>query len=238
MKYLFILLITVIFCSGCSSTTYHNPYEINESNFEVKNINGKDVLFLKQTSYTDIITRQSVNREIVKRNIYDLNADTIQYAINGPLHNKCWASIYRPYYVNTTNMFFVDSIYCEKVNSTYIKQLYSAIKNNNSYTAKSIAYKIFSEANSSNSNYILYGKDSKGRNVGYIYQIGKENTGIVFYYPNNFSNIIKNIWKGPFDLGWNTVIEEFISTMKNYNPHLKIIKKHSKYDTYYIIKYK
>lgn len=238
MKYFYLFITIIICCSGCSSKTYYNPYQINENSFEIKNINGKDVLFLKQNNYTESFQRKTEDRHIVKRNIYDLDANSIQYAINGPLHHNCYAVVYRPYYINTSNVFFVNSLYCEKVNSRYIKSLYKALKNNNSNAAKNITYNIFSEANTTISNYILYGKNSQGKNVGYLYIIGKENIGIVFYYPDNFSSIIKDIWKGPFDLGWNNTVENFISLMKEYNPHLSITKKHNNTNTYYLIKYK
>lgn len=232
-------LLICLFSIGCSAAPKNNPYEINLSNFEVKNVNGKDVLYLKPNTikYNDTYTHNVKKREIVKVNVYDLNADSIQYAINGPLCKKSFATVYIPFYITVTNAI-TDNYLASTTSGSNIKQLYIALKNHNNDKAKNITKNIFNDANSNICNYLLYGKDSRGKNVGYVYNKGYENVGIVFYYPDDFSPVLKNMWKGALDLGWKNTINNFIDIMEDYNPHIKIKIKKKKYDTYLLLTYK
>jgi len=232
-------LLICLFSIGCSAAPKNNPYEINLSNFEVKNVNGKDVLYLKPNTikYNDIYTHNVKKREIVKVNVYDLNADSIQYAINGPLCKKSFATVYIPFYITVTNAI-TDNYLASTTSGSNIKNLYIALKNHNNDKAKYITKNIFNDANRNICNYLLYGKDSRGKNVGYVYNKGYENVGIVFYYPDDFSPVLKNMWKGALDLGWKNTINNFIDIMEDYNPHIKIKIKKKNYDTYLLLTYK
>ncbi len=223
-KFQLCFVLICLFSIGCSATPKNNPYEINLSNFEVKNVNGKDVLYLKPNTikYTDTVKKNSTTREIVKRNIYDLNADTIQYAIKGPLANKSIVCVCVPKIINSANILFEYNAYNVTTSSKHVKNLYVAIKDKNKKSAEKYAKKIFLDGNNKISNYILFGKDSSGKNVGYIYKLGYENTGIVFFYPGDFSPILKNMWKNMLDLGWKNTINNFINIMREYNPHINI----------------
>lgn len=236
-----ILIYFIMFslCSNIFAVPKHNPYEININDFEVKTVNGKDILYLKPNTikYTETYKHKSTTREIVKINVYDLNADTIQLAIKGPLYKESHAIVYIPLYINVSNVM-IDNNLSVSTSGHNIKKLYISIKNKNTIDAKNIAKSIFNDANSNVSNYLLYGKDSKGKNVGYVFVKGKENLGIVFYYPDDFSSILNNMWKGPLDLGWKNTIKNFISIMKKYNPHIKIVEKTKNNSTYLYLTYK
>lgn len=228
MKKLIISCLLIIICCSCS-VHKNNPYEININNFEVKNINGEEVLYLKPNTvkYNETYKNKTINREIVKVNIYDLNANTVQKAINGPLYKDCYAIIFIPSYITTTTIFKYKASEMT-ISGSKIKELYLAIQSNSVNRKRKAARTIFNCANKNASNYILYGKDINGKNVGYVYRKGKENIGIVFFYPDDFSPLLDNMWKKCLDLGWENTINNFISLMEKYNPHLNIeIKTHN-----------
>lgn len=245
MKHSIILSVAFLLIAGCANTnsnnSMYNPYEINPDDLEIKTVNGKEIIFIKKLPMentavkTTTVKRKVEHRYIVKRSLIELNANTIQAAINGPMREKCAIPIIVPVYTNPSVLS--KNQFSTQVSLHNLKGIYSALNNKNENNAKYFAKEIFNSANNTNARYILYGKDHKGRNVGYVYKLGYEDLGIVFYYPDNFNSLLNSRWKSPIDYGWSKFIDNFINVMKDYNPHIKFKKCNTKYDVYYLLTY-
>lgn len=177
-------------------------------------------------------------RRIQKFDLRELNADTIQAAYYGPLKDESSVSVIIPQYVSTLQIAFPSrTTLSTRISGKEIRRLYKAILNNSS-NLDNIIYDTFLIGNKNYTRYILYGKDKFGRNVCYIYNLGQENRGIVLFYPDNFSNIFKQIYKSWNTLGWNTFIKNFVMILSKYNSHLNIIESFKNSEKIYIITYK
>lgn len=198
----------------------------------------KPTAAVKEQISINIHNREVRTRRISKFSLNELDANTIQATYYGPLKDKSDVYIIIPQYVSTLQIMFPSkTTLATIITGNEIRRLYKAVRNN-SDDINDIIYKTFMIGNRDYSNYILYGKDKFGRNVGYIYNLGKENQGIVFFYPDKFPNIFKKIYKSWSSLGWNTFIENFMSVISKYNSHLIITSTFIKNEKVYIIKYR
>jgi hypothetical protein len=198
----------------------------------------KPTAVVKEKISTNIHNREVRTRRIAKFSLNELNANTIQAAYYGPLKDKSEVYIIIPQYVSTLQIMFPSkTTLATIISGNEIRRLYKAVRNN-SDDIHDIIYKTFMIGNRDYSNYILYGKDKFKRNVGYIYNLGKENQGIVFFYPDKFPNIFKKTYISWSSLGWNTFIENFMSIISKYNSHLIITSTFIKNEKVYIIKYR
>lgn len=216
--------------------------------FSIIAVNAAEILYEDErfTLYTpsaERITTNTLNRtktthKIEKFDLNELNANTIQMSYYGPLKSQSSVEIIMPQYINGINMMFPSrKTLATLITGASIRKLYSAILNE-SEDLPYIVYNIFKESNGSYANYILYGKDKFGRNVAYIYNLGKENKGIVFFYPDNFSAVFKQLYKSPFNYGWPIFIDNFINIISEYNQHIKIEKSIKGNEIIYIISYR
>ena len=236
-----ILIICMVSLVGCSTTPTYNKYAISPNDLDIIN---NEIVF-KNDIYTMTNTKTSTTREITKVPIYQLTADSVQYSYNGPLHNECKATVVIPQF-NTSASFFNPMIYttgkneilATRVKFVDLKNLYSALYHNDINNAKQYALKIFQDTNVDYCRVLLYGKDKHNRNVGYLYIPGKENTGIVFFYPDKFNGLFNNAWKRPTKLGWDKFINKFISIIKGYNNHINFKHLIKNNDEFIILTYK
>ena len=194
--------------------------------------------FAIQERNTSLQTQREIRtRRIQRFSLNQLNANSIQAAYHGPLKNKSKVTIIIPQYVSTSNIMFPSKkTLCTQISGRQIKQLYSDILNDSNRLSLTV-YDIFRDTNGEYANYKLFGKDKFGRNVAYVYNLGYENTGIVFY-PDKFRYIFYKMYKSWSTLGWNTFVENFIDIICYYNKHLDISKHFISGEYVYIIKYK
>ena len=187
---------------------------------------------------TNIYNRNQITHKIEKFSLEELNANTIQMAYFGPLKDQSKTEIIMPQYINGINLIIPSrKVLSTPITGSSIRKLYSAILNE-SEDLPYIVYNLFKDSNRDYANYILYGKDKFGRNVAYIYNLGQENKGIVFFYPDNFSAVFKQLYKSPFNYGWPIFISNFIEIISEYNQHIKIQKSAKGNEIIYIISYK
>lgn len=229
MKIRIFLLLTVI-----TINLYSNEILYQDSRFIL--VKPSTTVLERNTIHTH--NRNTRERKIQKFNLLELTADTIQAAYYGPLKNQSLATIIVPQYVSTLQIMFPSkTTLATQISGKAIRKLYKAILSD-SDNLTDIVYETFLIGNQYYTRYILYGKDKFGRNVGYVYNLGEENKGIVFFYPDNFTNIFKQLYKSWNTLGWNTFIKNFVYIMSKYNSHLIISESFIDTEKVYIIKYK
>ena len=201
------------------------------------------VLYKVETSVQERISTNTHNRKVRTRRVSkfdlkELNANTIQMAYYGPLKNESKVDIIVPQYVSTLQVMFPSkTTLATTISGREIRRLYKAILSDSDDLSE-IVYNTFLIGNEPYARYILYGKDKYGRNVGYVYNRGQENRGIVFFYPDDFSKVFRKLYKGWSTLGWNTFITNFVSLIKEYNSHLEFTQTFIQNEKVYIIKYR
>lgn len=227
---MFIALCASIFSSFSNDIIYQNE------RFTLYSPSSNIAVQQRDTTYQN--EREIRTRRIQRFSLNQLNANSIQAAYYGPLKNKSKVTVIIPQYISTNNILFPNkTTLCTPISGREIKQLYSDIINDSNRLPFTV-YDIFKNSNGKYANYKLYGKDKFGRNVAYIYNLGYENTGIVFFYPDKFRYIFYKMYKSWSTLGWNTFVENFIDIILYYNTHLEISKHFINGEYVYIIKYK
>lgn len=186
---------------------------------------------------TDQYQRQIRDRHIQRFNYKYMNANTVQmHATNcNPIRNRAEVTLIVP---TTISLWPNRNMYTCKITNSEFARLKSDIVQDSDRLQLTV-YSIFHGTNGKYASYKLYGKDSYGRNVGYLYNLGQENTGIVFFYPDSIAKDLKELhsrWYITYD--WKTFIRTFARLMLRYNPHIDIYSGVKNGENIYIIKYK
>lgn len=183
-----------------------------------------------------------------------MNASTIGYIYVSPMRDKCFAPIIAPKYATILSFLTKEQYKCNNgmdgfgtnaIENDELKELYMAIYEKDTVKGKEIFLKIFNRINDVNCRIKFFGKDKWNRNTLYIYKVGFADRGVVVYYPDDFSCLIKGKWdlikmwmKDPTRVGYGEFVRRFIELMLDYNKHIKIEKAYEHNEEIYVLKFK
>lgn len=193
---------------------------------------------------TVITTKRHTHKEVLhyleKYELDELDATSISYIYVSPMRDKCFAPIILPKYATLLSLFTpsqyktnygMDGFGTNAIDNDELHDLYMAVYEKDIEKGKKIFLNIFNRLNKYNCKIKYYGKDCEGRNTLYIYKVGFADRGVVVYYPDDFSSLIKGkadflkmVSKDPTRVGYREFLRRFVELMKDYNKHIKVIK--------------
>lgn len=184
----------------------------------------------------------------------ELTADSIQYIYNASYRDKCSVAIFKPQFA-TVLSFFTKEQYSDGmglngfgtngISNSELNALYKAISSGDNEKGFEIFNEIFNRVNKNNCKIRYYGKDKLGRKTCYIYKLGFENRGIVVFYPDDFSCLIKgksdlmHMWaKDPTRAGYNEFFRRFMALMMDHNKHIAVYVTREYNEDVFILRFK